>query len=67
MTGPGWEGAGQSSWEVADVVVRTLIRDDPPFRVPTSPWVSRYVARKLADPDGETVQAMARTWIGAAP
>lgn len=66
VAGPGWEGAGQSSWEVADVVVRTLTGDDPPFRVPTSPWVSEYVARKLADPDGAAVQAMARTWIGAA-
>ncbi|NUP78967.1 MAG: SDR family NAD(P)-dependent oxidoreductase [Nonomuraea sp.] len=67
VSGAGWEGAGQSSWEVADVVVRTLTGDDPPFRVPAGPWVTEYVARKLADPDGTAVQAMARTWIGAGP
>ncbi|NUO97833.1 MAG: SDR family NAD(P)-dependent oxidoreductase [Nonomuraea sp.] len=67
VRGAGWEGAGQSSWEVADVVVRTLTGDDPPFRVPAGPWVTEYVARKLADPDGTAVQAMARTWIGAGP
>jgi NAD(P)-dependent dehydrogenase (short-subunit alcohol dehydrogenase family) len=61
----GWEGAGQSKWEVAEVVVRALTEDEPPFRVPTSDWVAGYLARKLADPDGSAVQAMARTWIGA--
>lgn len=64
--GAGWEGAGQSKWEVAEVVVRTLSEDEPPFRVPTSAWVAEYLAGKLADPDGSAVQALARTWIGAA-
>jgi NAD(P)-dependent dehydrogenase (short-subunit alcohol dehydrogenase family) len=62
----GWEGAAQSRWEVADVVVRTLADPRPPFRVPTSPWVRAYLADKLADIDGTAVQALARTWVGAA-
>jgi NAD(P)-dependent dehydrogenase (short-subunit alcohol dehydrogenase family) len=66
VRGPGWEGAGQSSWEVADVVVRALGQDEPPFRIPTSAWVRGYLAHKLADPEGAAVQAMAGTWIGAA-
>jgi hypothetical protein len=61
----GWEGAAQSRWEVADVVVATLGADDPPFRVPTSNWVRAYLADKLADVDGTTVQTLARTWVGA--
>jgi NAD(P)-dependent dehydrogenase (short-subunit alcohol dehydrogenase family) len=62
----GWEGAAQSRWDVADVVVRTLADPQPPFRVPTSPWVRAYLAEKLADVDGTTIQALARTWVGAA-
>ncbi|MCA2225305.1 SDR family NAD(P)-dependent oxidoreductase [Nonomuraea aurantiaca] len=65
VRGAGWEGAGQSKWEVAEVVVRALSEDEPPFRIPTSDWVTAYLARKLADPDGSAVQAQARTWIGA--
>ena len=61
----GWEGAAQSRWDVADVVVRTLADPQPPFRVPTSPWVRAYLAEKLADVDGTTIQALARTWVGA--
>ncbi len=61
----GWEGAAQSRWEVADVVVRTLADPDPPFRVPTSPWVRSYLAAKLVDVDGSAIQTLARTWIGA--
>jgi NAD(P)-dependent dehydrogenase (short-subunit alcohol dehydrogenase family) len=61
----GWEGAAQSRWDVADVVVRTLADPHPPFRVPTSPWVRAYLAEKLADVDGAAVQGLARTWIGA--
>ncbi|RJL34086.1 SDR family NAD(P)-dependent oxidoreductase [Bailinhaonella thermotolerans] len=64
VRGPGWEKAGQSRWEVAEVVVRALTDESPPFRIPTSDWVAGYLARKLADPDGSVVQAMARTWIG---
>jgi hypothetical protein len=61
----GWEGAAQSQWEVADVVVRTLADPRPPFRVPTSPWVRAYLAEKLADVDGTAIQALARSWVGA--
>jgi NAD(P)-dependent dehydrogenase (short-subunit alcohol dehydrogenase family) len=63
----GWEGAAQSRWDVADVVVRTLDDPAPLFRVPTSPWVRDYLAQKLADVDGSRVQTLARTWIGDAP
>ena len=66
MVDEGWEGAAQSRWDVADVVVRTLADPQPPFRVPTSPWVRAYLAEKLADVDGTTIQALARTWVGAA-
>lgn len=65
VRGEGWEGAAQSRWEVADVVVETLHRPDPAFRVPTSPWVRDYLAHKLLDVDGTALQALARTWIGA--
>lgn len=63
LSGPGWEGVGQSRWEVADVVVSALEADDPPFRIPTSDWVAGYLGRKYADLDGSAVQSMARTWI----
>ncbi|MEV7007052.1 SDR family NAD(P)-dependent oxidoreductase [Streptosporangium sp. NPDC051022] len=71
--GQGWEGAGQSKWDVAEAVVRALTDDEPPFRIATSAWVSDYLADKLADRDGSAVQALARTWVagpqrsGAAP
>ena len=60
----GWEGAAQSRWEVADVVVATLDHEQPAFRVPTGPWVRDYLATKLADVDGTAIQALARTWVG---
>ncbi|MER7844947.1 SDR family NAD(P)-dependent oxidoreductase [Kitasatospora sp. NPDC096077] len=60
----GWESAAQSAREVAAVVLRTLDDEDPPFRVPTGPWASAYLAAKLADRDGSTVQRLARTWLG---
>lgn len=61
----GWEGAGQKTQEVADVVVHTLTADDPPFRVATSDWVEDYLAEKLTDRDGRRVQTLAATWIGS--
>jgi NAD(P)-dependent dehydrogenase (short-subunit alcohol dehydrogenase family) len=66
VSGPGWESAGQSRWAVADVVVRALMAEAPPFRIPTSDWVTAYLAAKLADGDGSTIQALARTWITGA-
>ncbi|GAA2745882.1 SDR family NAD(P)-dependent oxidoreductase [Kitasatospora cinereorecta] len=62
--GQGWEAAGQLSHEVAEVVVRTLTEERPAFRIPTNAWAADYLAHKLADPDGSTVQTLARTWIG---
>ncbi|MEV0534234.1 SDR family NAD(P)-dependent oxidoreductase [Kitasatospora sp. NPDC050463] len=60
----GWETAGQPAQEVAEVVVRTLLAERPPFRVPTNRWAAAYLDRKLADRDGSTVQTLAHTWIG---
>jgi NAD(P)-dependent dehydrogenase (short-subunit alcohol dehydrogenase family) len=65
VCGAGWEGAGQSKWEVAGVVLRALTEQEPPFRIPTSDWVAGYLAHKLADRDGSAIQTLARTWIGA--
>ena len=56
------EGA-QCARDVADVVVRTLAADRPPFRIQTSEYGRRYVSRKLADPDGSLVQALTSGWI----
>lgn len=61
----GWEAAGQKAQEVAELVVRTLSADDPPFRVATNEWVEDYLSEKLADRDGGRIQTLARTWIGA--
>jgi NAD(P)-dependent dehydrogenase (short-subunit alcohol dehydrogenase family) len=64
----GWEGAGQTPGEVADVVVRTLTEQRPGFRVPTGDWVAGYLGHKLADGDGSAVQTLARTWVvGSVP
>lgn len=60
----GWQGAGQKAQEVADVVVRTLSAENPPFRVPTNDWAAEYLDVKLADRDGSVIQSHARTWIG---
>ncbi|MEV4612412.1 SDR family NAD(P)-dependent oxidoreductase [Kitasatospora sp. NPDC049258] len=62
--GQGWETAGQLAHEVAEVVVRTLRAERPAFRVPANDWAAAYLAHKLADRDGSTVQRLARTWIG---
>ncbi|MEV8633894.1 SDR family oxidoreductase [Streptosporangium sp. NPDC051023] len=63
VRGQGWERAGQPAWDVADVVVRALTAAEPPFRIPTSAWVSEYLASKLTDRDGSAVQSLARSWI----
>ncbi|WP_457028487.1 SDR family NAD(P)-dependent oxidoreductase [Kitasatospora sp. P5_F3] len=60
----GWAAAGQLSQEVAEVVVRTLRAERPPFRVPANEWAAEYLDHKVADRDGSTVQALARTWVG---
>ncbi|GAA1162385.1 NAD(P)-dependent dehydrogenase (short-subunit alcohol dehydrogenase family) [Kitasatospora gansuensis] len=60
----GWAAAGQLAQEVAEVVVRTLRAEQPPFRVPANQWAADYLADKLTDGDGTAVQTLARTWIG---
>jgi NAD(P)-dependent dehydrogenase (short-subunit alcohol dehydrogenase family) len=65
VSGQGWESAGQTAQDVAEVVVRTLCADEPAFRVSTNQWVAEYLDQKLADRDGSAVQSLASTWIGA--
>jgi NAD(P)-dependent dehydrogenase (short-subunit alcohol dehydrogenase family) len=53
----------QKATEVAEVVVRTLIEPRPALRIQTSEYARRYVALKLADPDGRLVQQLTRSWM----
>jgi NAD(P)-dependent dehydrogenase (short-subunit alcohol dehydrogenase family) len=53
----------QLSEDVAEVVVRALLAEHPPFRIQTNDHARAYVARKLADPDGSAVQALTRSWL----
>jgi NAD(P)-dependent dehydrogenase (short-subunit alcohol dehydrogenase family) len=55
--------SAQVAVDVAAVVVRALTGDAPAFRIQTSDYARRYVARKLADPDGGTIQALTRSWL----
>jgi NAD(P)-dependent dehydrogenase (short-subunit alcohol dehydrogenase family) len=66
----GWVATGavesaQLARDVADVVVRVLTDDRPAFRVQTSDYARRYVARKLADVDGRAIQTLTRSWLGS--
>ena len=63
VTDEGWGGAAQSRWEVADVVVETIVSPAPAFRIPTSALVRDYLDHKLADLDGADIQTLARGWI----
>ncbi|MFD8598611.1 SDR family NAD(P)-dependent oxidoreductase [Kitasatospora sp. NPDC059646] len=65
--GQSWANAGQSAAEVADAVLRALSEDRPAFRIPTGAWAADYLASKLADRDGRTVQRLAHHWIGLTP
>jgi NAD(P)-dependent dehydrogenase (short-subunit alcohol dehydrogenase family) len=56
------EGA-QVAADIGEVVVRTLTEDRPPFRIQTSEYGQRYVARKLTDPDGHRIQDLTRGWV----
>lgn len=63
-----WVGTGavegiQRPAEVAEVVVRVLTADRPAFRVPTSDYARDYLARKLAEPDGDRLRELARSWL----
>ncbi|BFV55480.1 SDR family oxidoreductase [Kitasatospora sp. CMC57] len=60
----GWAASAQSAREVAEVVVRTLRAERPPFRVPANRWAAEYLDQKLTDRDGTAVQALARSWLG---
>ena len=63
-----WVGTGavesaQVAADVAEVVVCALTGHRPPFRIQTSDYARRYVARKLADVDGAVVQSLTRSWL----
>jgi NAD(P)-dependent dehydrogenase (short-subunit alcohol dehydrogenase family) len=53
----------QTAAEVAEVVLRALTEDRPALRIQTSDHARRYVARKLADPDGTATLALTRSWL----
>jgi NAD(P)-dependent dehydrogenase (short-subunit alcohol dehydrogenase family) len=55
----------QSAAEVAEVIIRTLTDPDPAFRVMTSEWAARFAGIKLAQPAGDAVRAMTRSWLAA--
>ena len=55
--------SAQLAADVAGVVVDALTGDRPAFRIQTSDYARRYVARKLADPDGSAVQWLTRSWL----
>lgn len=59
----GGHPGAQSAAEVAEVLVRALTDDAPPFRIMTSAWGEQYVRTKLADPGGTAVSAMTRSWL----
>jgi len=64
----GWVQTGavesaQVAADVAEVVVGTLTAERPAFRIQTSDYARRYVAHKLADPDGRVVQTLTRSWL----
>jgi len=49
---------------VAEVILDALERDDPPFRVQTSPVAAAFAGLKLADLDGSRVTSATRGWLG---
>jgi NAD(P)-dependent dehydrogenase (short-subunit alcohol dehydrogenase family) len=53
----------QRAEDVAEVVVRALTEDRVPLRLQTSDYARRYVAHKLVDPDGSTIQELTRSWL----
>ncbi len=55
--------AAQTGDEVARVILDALRAEDPAFRIQTSPWAERFVGAKLADLDGQGVQATTRSWL----
>jgi len=55
--------SAQAAGDIAKVVIATLTADDPASRIQTSEYARRYVARKLADPDGGFVQNLTRSWV----
>jgi NAD(P)-dependent dehydrogenase (short-subunit alcohol dehydrogenase family) len=64
----GWVQTGaiesaQTAADVAEVVVAALTDGRPAFRIQTSDYARRYVARKLADPDGSVIQELTRSWL----
>jgi NAD(P)-dependent dehydrogenase (short-subunit alcohol dehydrogenase family) len=55
--------SAQEAADVAEVVVAALCDERPALRIQTSEYARRYVARKLADPDGSRIQRLTRSWV----
>ncbi|MFB6565899.1 SDR family oxidoreductase [Streptomyces noursei] len=53
----------QTPTEAAAPLIEALTADRPPFRIQTSPWARDFVATKLTDLDGSTVQSLTDTWV----
>ncbi|MEE6270556.1 SDR family oxidoreductase [Streptomyces diastatochromogenes] len=53
----------QTPTEAAAPLIEALTADHPPFRIQTSPWARDFVATKLTDLDGSTVQSLTDTWV----
>ncbi|MGW5114076.1 SDR family oxidoreductase [Streptomyces noursei] len=53
----------QTPTEAAAPLIEALTADRPPFRIQTSPWARDFVATKLTDLDGSTVQSLTGTWV----
>lgn len=58
--------AVQTPEEVAETVLRALTDTAPAFRIQTSEFTREFVALKLADADGASVQSTTRQWLSPA-
>ncbi|PNZ70813.1 SDR family oxidoreductase [Staphylococcus croceilyticus] len=58
-------GASQTSAEVAQVIMDTIEKEDPPIRVRTSAWSEDFTRLKTeADPTGKLLQAQVKKLLG---
>lgn len=58
-------GASQTSAEVAQVIMDTIEKEDPPIRVSTSAWSEDFTRLKTeADPTGKLLQAQVKKLLG---
>ena len=53
----------QTSEQVAEVILATLLAEAPAFRIQTSSWAEGFVGTKLGDLDGSAVTTMTGEWV----